>query len=100
MGLEPPFKSIIPPKWPVKPIFVTGTYGFLMCLYSGVPVPIKETIWRGKVGTPKKCACIVIVPVKSVPVTRVYSNYLDRSLGSGTCTSSFVDLKLGGGGET
>ena len=35
-------------------------------------MPITKTIWRGKVGTPKKCACIVIVPVTSVPVTRNY----------------------------
>ena len=38
----------------------------------GMPVPVSETIWRGKVGTPEKCACIVIEPVSGVPVSGVY----------------------------
>ena len=43
-----------------------------MCLYRGVPVPVSKTIWRGKVGTPEKCACIAIRPVSSVPVSSIY----------------------------
>ena len=35
-------------------------------------VPITKTFWRGKVGTPKKCACNVTGPVTSVPVTSIY----------------------------
>ena len=71
-GLKPPFKTVSPPQQPVTPKLDTGTYGFLVCLYRGVPVPVSKTIWRGKVGTPEKCACIVIVPVSDVPVSDIY----------------------------
>ena len=37
-----------------------------------MPVPVSETIWRGKGGTPEKCACIVIMPVSGVPVSGIY----------------------------
>ena len=50
----------------------TGTYGYFVCLYRGVPVPVSETIWRGKVGTPEKCACIVTVLVSSMTVSSIY----------------------------
>ena len=71
-GLKPPFKTVIPPQKHVTPKFDTGTYGFFVCLYRGVPVPVSKTIWRGKVGTPEKCVCIVIVPVSGVPVSDIY----------------------------
>ena len=35
-------------------------------------VPVSKTIWWGKVGTPEKCACIVIVPISGVPVSDIY----------------------------
>ena len=77
-GLKPPFKTVIPPQKPVRPKFDTGTYGYFVCLYRGVPVPVSNTNWRGKVGTPEKCACIVIVPVSSVPVSNIYCSGINR----------------------
>ena len=35
-------------------------------------MPVSKTIWRGKVGTPEKCACISIVPISGVPVSDIY----------------------------
>ena len=72
-GLKPPFKTVPPPQKTVTPKFDTGIYGtYFVCLYRGVPVPVSETIWRGKVGTPEKCACIVTTPVSGVPVSDIY----------------------------
>ena len=48
-------------------------------MYRGVPAPVSETIWRGKVGTPEKCACIVIVPVSGVPVSGIYCTTIMRT---------------------
>ena len=78
-GLKPPFKTVIPPPKPVRPKFNIGTYGYFVFLYRGVPVPVSNTIWRGKVGTPEKCACIVIVIVSSVPVSNIYCTIIIRT---------------------
>ena len=78
-GLRPPFKIVSPPKKPVTPKFDTGTYGYFVCLYRGVPMPVSETIWRGKVGTPEKCACILIVPVSGVTVSGIHCNFIETS---------------------
>ena len=83
-GLKPPFKTVIPPQKPVRPKFDTGTYGYFVSLYRGVPVPVSKTILRGKVGIPEKFACIVIMPVSSVPVSNIYCSSisgLDKSGG-------------------
>ena len=48
-------------------------------MYRGVLVPIKEPIWRGKVGQRDFGACNVAVPVASVPTTSIYgSTFLPR----------------------
>ena len=82
-GLKPPFKTAIPPQKHVRPKFDIVTYGYFVCLYRNVPMLVPKTIWRGKVGTPEKCACIVIVLVSSVPVSNIY------------CTLKFSQKRVG-----